>query len=164
LPPREGAVNERFSVKNVAITALITTVVTLLGTWVYSTITDKPRELQYRVSTTPPLPGRLANHAAYIFEISNPGEKESENIRFDVKFPQGEIREKSVVVPPGMDYKEPVLSAKDSYLLTAPILNPGDIVRVSIFTRYAQPLSSPPSPTVGLRARAPAFSRYVRLC
>jgi hypothetical protein len=66
---------DRLSIPSVIIGAILTTIVTLLGTWIYSTITEKHPLLQYRLTAGPPLPGSLSRSGVYVVEFQIPAKK-----------------------------------------------------------------------------------------
>jgi hypothetical protein len=127
-----GNTTLRINVLSASIGAVIAAILAFGGTWLYGIITDKQPQLTYRLTEGPPMPGSLTNSTVYAIEVSNRGKREASDVRLDLRFGDGELREKSLNTPQGMQYKEQVSPDKKTYLFTSPLFNPGDRVTGSV--------------------------------
>jgi hypothetical protein len=132
--------------------AAITTILGLLGTWAYSSITSQSTELSFEVTEAPPLFGTLEDSRIYFLRIANSGDRPIDSVQAAVEFSDGvEITESDITGPAALEQSSDIEVVGSTSTVRVPAMNSGDSVQISYLVSKADS-QSVSTPTVDVRA------------
>lgn len=133
--------------KTAVITAIITGVFTVIAGLATYWVTTKEPELSYTVVGGPTLSVTAGSKRIFVVEVRNSGKKEIQQTYVQLTLNSGELSEVATEASPGVKLIED--KGQKQIALTADMLNPGDLVKISFLTALS---SSDSEPRVVVRA------------
>lgn len=116
--------------------AVVTTAVTLAGTFAYNQATESEPVLEYELIPTPPLFGPLQDDRIFTLSLKNTGEEQARQVRVGLTTMSGTIVEFDVDKPVALNVSQQITTNGSDFIATAPVLNPGDNIRLSLLVEY----------------------------
>jgi hypothetical protein len=116
--------------------AVVTTAVTLAGTFAYNKVTESEPVLEYELVPTPPLFGPLQDDRIFTLSLENTGEEQAKQVRVGLTTMSGRIVEFDVDKPAALSVSHQITANGLDFIATAPVLNPGDNIRLSLLVEY----------------------------
>lgn len=135
------------STKTAVVTAILTGIFTVAAGVVTYLITTKEPALSYSVVGGPSLTSQSGEKRIYVVELRNSGRKEVSQAFLMLSIKDGELGEVASEASPGVKIDEE--RAANKVELHADLLNPGDVVKVSLLVEGS---TSSAEPTVVARA------------
>jgi hypothetical protein len=146
---KEEISKRRLNWLQILVTAVVTGGVTIATGLILSHFQAREPYLVYSTTDTIPFLGHNQVLAIYQVSIGNEGKKAVEDVNCIINIPAAAIEQKRITADPALSYSES--STGDSLKLSFPLLNPSELVQVSILA--TAPTQLPNRPQVSLRGK-----------
>ncbi len=140
---------KRSNWKQVAITAIITGIITVGGGFLINYFQTSEPHLSYDIEDAIPFEGLFENIAIYNVKLENDGNKIVDDVVCQLSFSSAEIQQSKLNLSPSITHNEIV--SGNSYRLELFNLNPKESVAISVLVSSSSQL--PSRPDISLRGR-----------